>query len=229
MYQSLQHFDYVRDSTGETPARHRSSPAPIKSSFWLLALVSICAAATLCLALSTVASARGPSGSRGGSGSGTGIGGPTTTPHSYQPFAWYTGQIDSVSGEPGGSLGVLIDQRGHTAKVASVLGTVPSYFCGDPAPYAIQIDADLIDGHREAPIHADRFHVANPSSGSASANLMTGTVTGKVHIRPHGPGNGSSAITGTLSPIECPSVQLPYHVEFRRTSSSFNPRVGGPR
>ena len=152
-----------------------------------------------------------------------------TTPQSYQPFAWYTGQIDSVSGEHSYTLGVLIDRRGATAKVANILGTVPSYYCGDPAVYGIEIDVDLIDAHREAPIHAGRFHVADPASGFGSTNLMTGTVSGKVRIAAHGPGHGSSAITGTLSPDECPSVQLPYHVEFRRTYSGFDSRGGGPR
>lgn len=194
-----------------------------------LGVASICGAVALWLALSAGALARGPGATGGETGTGSGIHGRATTPHSYQPFAWYTGQIGSVSGQHSFALGVLIDRRGATPKVASILGTVPSYYCGATAVDGLDLDFDLIDAHREAPIHGGAFRADNLTSvPPIFTYLMTGTVTGNVRIPARGPGKGASTITGTLSPDDCPSVQLPYHLKFRRTYSGIAPRGGGP-
>jgi hypothetical protein len=188
-------------------------------------LVSICGTAGLSLALSAGALARAPGGSRSTTGPGSGILGPHTTPHSYQSFAAYTGQVSWVSGTPSAPLVVVIDRRGATLKIASVQGAIPTnYSCGAENVFDFYVDIDLIDRHREVPIQHGAFQAGNLPDRFATYQ-MTGTVTGNVHMPAHGPGKGTSTITGTLSAAQCPAVQLPFHVKFRRTYSGM--RRGG--
>lgn len=207
------------------PASAQRSDACPHSRWRRAMLVAICGAAGLFFAVSAGALARVSGGSRGATRPGTGIIGPHTTPHSYQPFASYTGQDSWVTGHPSAPLRVVVDRRGATPKVASVLGAIPTnYSCGAKTVFDFYVDIDLIDRHREVPIQHGSFEAANLPDRFATYQI-TGTVTGNVHIAAHGPGKGTSTISGTLTAAQCPSVHLPFHVKFRRTYSGM--RRGG--
>jgi len=154
--------------------------------------------------------------------------GPTPT-KGHQPFVLYEGQISSVHGQYHYDWNVIIDRRGATPRLASVLGTVPAYYCGATTVYAVDADIDLYHSHREVPVRTGQFAVSGLSSRFTTTYRMTGAISGHVTIPAHGAGRGHGTITGMLIPEDCPTVALKYIVSFKRTYSGFGARGGVPR
>jgi hypothetical protein len=107
-------------------------------------------------------------------------------------------------------------------KVAVVSGAIPGFACPDNSGSAFYgYNAVLISFlSHELAIQGGSLSASGLSAGRGNPDTysLTGTVKGTVSIPKHGPGRGSSTITGKLTDEGyCSNFALTYTVTFART------------
>lgn len=203
---------------------------------WLVMVGALSASVlSAALAVPLIASARGGAPGRGGGGGGApSVNGckakqPTrlrlqTTKRMHQPFLEYRGQIAGADGVHKYGWDVLIDRCQPAAKVATVSGVIPDFRCPDGSGAFGGYNSAMFSfvPSRELAIQGGRFHASGLDAGRGNPDTysITGTVSGNVSIPKHGPGKGSSTITGKLTDEGfCSGYPMSYKVTFVRTWS----------